>query len=91
MGRLNYKFTRHALDQLQERGITEREVRDTVEAGLLVEVSENRAIRRRIFTQGYSWVGRNYSHKEVTVVYALEEGFIIVITVIARYGRWEGA
>ena len=90
MGTLNYRFTRHALDQLQERGINEREVRDTAEAGLLVEVSENRAIRRRIFTQGYSRIGRNYSHKEVTVVYALEEGFIIVITVISRYGRWEG-
>ena len=88
---MNYRFTSHALDQMQERGITEGEVALTVEAGLLVEVSGNRAIHQRIFTQGYRWFGRDYHHKEVTVVYTLEGGVIIVITVIGRYGRWEGA
>jgi len=88
---LNYKFTSHALDQMQERGVSEDEVALAVEHGVLVEVSGNRALRRRVLTQGYQWLGRGYQHKEVTVVYTLEEGFIIVITVLARYGRWEGA
>jgi len=91
METLRYRFTGHALDQMQERGITNRDVTLTVEAGTLVRVSADRAIRRRVFTEGYSWLSRDYPHKEVTVVYTLEKGIIIVITTLARYGRWEGA
>lgn len=76
---------------MQERGITEQEVTFTVEAGTLMDVSRSRTVRRRVFTEGYSRGGRTYPHKEVTSVSTLEMGFNVVITVIARYGRWEGA
>ena len=70
--------------------MTEDEVTQTVERGVLLEVNGDRAIRRRVFTRGYSWLGQDYPHKEVTVVYTLEASFIIVITALARYGPLGG-
>jgi len=87
---LSYKYTPHAKEQMQERGITEGEVAQTVEAGILVGISGTRSIRRRVFTEGYHWLERDYPHKEVQVVYTVEESQIVVITAIARYGRWDG-
>ena len=76
---------------MQERGITEHEVTLTVEAGRPAQARGSYFGRQRVFTEGYSWLGRDYPHKELRVVYALEGDSIIVITTIARYGRWEGA
>ena len=86
-----YRFTGHALEQMQERGIADFEVILTIEEGVQITVRGNRYGRRRVFTEGYSWLSRDYPHKEVTVVYAVEWDNIIVITTTARYGRWEDA
>ena len=88
---MRYKFTGHAIDQMQERGVSENEVTQTIEAGRPALVRGSRSGRQRVFTEGYSWLGRDYPHKEVRAVYALEGDSLIVITIIARYGRWEGA
>lgn len=72
-----------------ERDIKEDEVVETVESGDLVEVRERRWVRRRVFTSGYQWRNRTYQHKEVTVVYVIEEDVTIILTAIVRYGRWE--
>ena len=91
MGTSGYRFTTHTIDQMKERGIADREIILTVETGDLTGVSGDRIIRQRVFTEGYNWLGRDYPHKEVRVVYVVEEDFVIVITVIARYGWWEDA
>jgi hypothetical protein len=64
-----YIFTDHVADQMRERGIEEHEVRLTVETGVLRRISNDRAVRERVFTQGYNWGGQEYPQKEVTVVY----------------------
>ncbi len=76
---------------MRERGIEEQEVRLTVETGVLAQVSEDRAVRERVFALGYYWGGQEYPHKEVTVVYTIEDSNIVVITTIARYGMFSGA
>lgn len=86
-----YVYTLHVRIQMLERGITDAEVKDTVEAGTVISTRGGRLIRRKVFTQGYRWSERAYPHKEVSVVYVTEGDEIIVSTVIARYGRWEGA
>ena len=73
------------------RGIEESEIITTVEVGDLIDIVGNRFIRRRVFTEGYRWYEREYFHKEVTVVYVIEAQRTVVLTAIARYGRWEGA
>ncbi len=42
-----------------------------------------------MFTAGYEREGKKFPHKEITVVYVEEGDDTIVITAIARYGRWE--
>ena len=90
MRKFSYVFTTHVVDQMRERGIEEQEVRLTVETGVLTQLSDNRALRRRVFTLGYSSGGHEYPHKEVTVIYTIEDSNIIVITAIARYGMFPG-
>ena len=90
MRTFSYLFTTHVVDQMRERGIEEQEVRLTVETGVLRQVSDNRAVRGRVFTLGYNLGGQEYPHKEVTVVYTIEDSNIVVITAIARYGMFPG-
>lgn len=90
MRTFSYVLTVHVVHQMRERGIEEREVRLTVETGVLAQVSGDRAVREQVFTLGYYWGGREHPHKEVTVVYTIEDGNIVVITAIARYGMFPG-
>ena len=73
-----------------ERGITDHEVVETIQAGYLVEIAGNRFIRRRVFDAGYDWNTRQFPEKDVTVVYVEEERRVVVLTAIARYGTWRG-
>ena len=66
------------------RGIEENEIVDTVEAGELIDTVSNRFVRRCVFTEGYRWHGREYLHKEVTVVYVTEGQRSVILTAIAR-------
>ena len=87
-------FTAHAREKMLERGILESEVVQAVHQGSSVGVQErsgNREIRRWVFRAGYEREGRVYPHKEVTVVYVVEGDAVIVLTSIARYGKWETA
>ena len=75
---------------MEERGVTEEEVRQTVLRGEPAEAREPRHGRQVIFTEGYSWLGRYYPHKMVRVIFIEERGRFIVVTAYAYYGRWEG-
>ncbi len=74
-----------------ERGVNEEEVDEAIQEGILLTVRGNRRGRRKVFAVGYQWESRDYPHKEVTVIYTEEGEQQLVITVIARYGRWEEA
>ena len=84
----NYEYIPHARLQMAERGITSEEVERTVGSGDLLETIANRHIRRRVFREGYHWQQREYRHKEVTVVYAVEPDRTVIITAIARFGMF---
>lgn len=84
-----YDFTLHVIVNMRLRGIVREEVIDAVEFGELVGVVGNRYIRQRVFTEGYNWHGRDYPHKEIRVVYVVERQRTVILTAIARYGRWE--
>ena len=82
----NYFYIPHARLQMGQRGITRDEVERTIETGSLLETIANRHIRQRVFREGYRWKQREYRHKEVTVVYAVESERTVIVTAIARYG-----
>lgn len=79
------RFHPHARARIEERGITEDEVRATVERGEQFPAKFGRTGFRRNFPSGSLWRGKQYSTKQIEV-YALREGSDwLVITVIARF------
>lgn len=88
---LPLKFTSHARVQISERGVSESEVAETLQLGELVDARLPRIGRRRVFTEGYERGNQIYPHKEVTVIYVEEGISTVIITVFARYGRWEAS
>ena len=75
---------------MRRRGVTEDEVLQVLTTGTLGHMREGRQIKVSVFTAGYRWRGNAYPHKEVQVVHLIDQGEIIVVTVISRYGHWEG-
>ena len=85
------RLTRHAQERMRQRGVTDEEVRQVLLHGRQVGARGPRRARELVFTQGYWWQGRRYPHKLVRVVYAMEDGTPVVVTVYAHYGRWRTA
>lgn len=83
------EYTRHARIQMAKRGVSADEVADTLAGGHEVDARPPRKGRRKLFTSGYVFEGRFYAHMELTVIYAEEGDLFVIVTVIARYGRWE--
>jgi hypothetical protein len=75
----------HARARIEERGVTEDEVRATVERGEQFPATFGRTGFRRNFPSGSLWRGKPYGTKQAEV-YAVREGSDwLVITVIARF------
>ena len=86
---ISYEFTLHARRRRKEQEATPEEIAETVENGSLVRVRENKASRSRVFREGYTSSHIDYDEKELAVVYAIEKGSVIVITLVTRYGQFE--
>jgi hypothetical protein len=73
---------------MPQRGVTELEVRAVLERGQTIAAQGGRRARELVFPHAKEWAGRFYGQKKVKVVYIEEEGEIVVVTVLAYYGRW---
>lgn len=82
--RMNVRLHPHALARCVERGATEEEVRETVQAGDRLEAKFGRTGFRREFSFQSVWRGRQYSSKQIEA-FAVDEDGWLVITVIVRY------
>ena len=83
------EFGSHVREQMEERGASEDEVRQTLLHGEEAEARAPRLGRRMVFTEGYAWKGRHYPHKLVRVIYADEAEKFAIVTVYVYYGTWE--
>ena len=86
---INYEYTLHAKRRQDKQAADPAEVALTVERGRLVEVRENKGSRRHVFRAGYTQDGRGYPEKEIKVVYAMEQGSVVIVTMVTRYGQFE--
>ena len=86
---INYELTLHARLRRKEQEATPREIAETVENGSLIGVRDNKGSRRRVFREGYTSNDIVYDEKELTVVYAIEQGSVIVVTLVTRYGQFQ--
>ncbi len=73
---------------MEQRGITEEEVRKTLREGWdAPDAKPGSEGRTLVFTYDAVWEGTHYEEKEVTVYFKLEDEQLVLLTPIARYGN----
>ena len=75
----------HARARMEERGVTEDEVRAAVERGEQFPAKFGRTGFRRNFPASSLWRGKRYETKQVEAYAVQEESAWLVITVVARF------
>ena len=86
-----FRLVGHDEDYFEQRGASIREIGLTLALGEVRPTHSGRFIAKRVFTAGYERRKGFYPHKELEVVYAVEEWGVAVITVIVRFGFWSNA
>lgn len=81
------RFSQHALDQMQLRGATQEEVRETVETSSWQLAKRGKHQARKTFSFGRpSPVNQQfYPFKTIQVIFADEPNEIVIITVLVYY------
>jgi Domain of unknown function (DUF4258) len=79
------EFSKHALEQMIERGATEAEVRLAIEQGDTEPAREGRTMHRKNIDFGADWRGRHYRSKQVAPVVAKDGDKLIIVTVYVFY------
>jgi len=79
------RFTKHAREQLSERGANEAEVGEAIPKGSREPVRHGRKLCRYNFRFGKDWQGMHYPIKQVPPVIKEEPNEIVVITVYTFY------
>jgi hypothetical protein len=79
------KISKHAYQQMIERGATEAEVIETVSTGRTAPAKQNRLGYRKNFQYNDYWAEKFYAVKQVLVIVADEPDKQIVVTVYTFY------
>jgi len=79
------RFSRHALQQMSERGATEDEVLEAIRSGEPVPAKHGRLGYRKNFQYERLWGGRYYAVKQVLAIIAEEPETLVVVTVYTFY------
>ena len=82
-------ISRHAMTRMTQYDVSEEEIREVLETGNPFHVEGDRMAKELVLVSGYRWRGRDYPHREVSVIYVEEGTVTTVVTVWARYGVWE--
>lgn len=82
---MEFQFTKHALKQSNDRGISQDEVKDTILYTRWIDAERGRFSTKKVFEYNKIWEGILYKQKEVKAIFIKENDKIIVITAIARY------
>ena len=82
------RYGRGVEGKLALRVVSHGEVLETLASGVPGEAHSGREARVRVFPFHAQWEGRFYDEKQVRVIFREEAGDVIVVSVIARYGRF---
>jgi len=78
-------FSKHALDQMQNRGATRDEVELAIMEGESSFASKGRLTFRKNFAFHAFWKGKHYEVKQVMPIVIEEKDHLIVVTVYVFY------
>ena len=79
------EFSRHAREQMAERGAEEEEVIETIRGGEEVPAKRGGTAYRKNLQYNRTWGGRLYAIKQVLAIVAQEEEKLVVVTVYTFY------
>jgi hypothetical protein len=85
MNELPVEFSRHARQQMRERGAEQGEVVAAIREGQAEPARKNRTMYRKNFQFDEVWRGRRYRIKQVAPVVAEEPDRLVVVTVYTFY------
>ena len=85
MSEIPIEISRHAREQLQERGASKEEVEAAIRSGVPEPARKGRIMYRKNFQFDAAWRGRHYSVKQVAPVVVKESDRYVVITVYTFY------
>jgi hypothetical protein len=72
---------------MEQRGVTEEEVRETLNQGWEAsDAKPGTKGRTQVFPYGRMWEGTHYDEKEVKIYFKIVGDELILLTVLARYG-----
>lgn len=78
-------FSRHALDNLGDRGATRDEVEEAIRLGEQIAAKQGRTAFRKNFPFHSTWKGRAYETKQVMPLVVEQPDRMVVITVYAFF------
>jgi hypothetical protein len=79
------EFSRHALDQLTDRGASRTEVEETIRTGEPIPAKKGRRAYRKNFSYNAVWKGKHYETKQVMPIVVEEANRFVVVTVYIFY------
>jgi len=79
----------HTLERAEERGTNEQEIIDVLTTGFPIPAKYGRLGKAKVYEYKQKRHGKYYEHKRVEVIYVVERGVIITVTVYVFYGKWE--
>jgi hypothetical protein len=78
----------HVLARAEERGASLEEIRDVIRTGEACPAKYDRLARSKVYPFGRRRGSRKYDEKRIEVIYIIEDGVAVAITVYVFYGRW---
>ncbi len=79
----------HTLERAKERGASEEEIKETINAGFAVEGKYNRRGKALIKNFKQERNGKYYEQKKIEVYFTEEKNNIITVTVYVFYGKFQ--
>jgi hypothetical protein len=78
----------HTLQRAKERGATEAEIIEVLEAGINILSKYGRLGKSKVFPFNNMRIGKYYNEKKLEVYYIIEQQTFITITVYVFYGKF---
>jgi len=79
------EFSRHALDNMHDRGASTEEVEQAIMSGERAPAKKGRLSFRKNFSYTGTWKGKQYQIKQVMPIVAEEPDKLVVVTVYVYF------
>ena len=86
---MRIRIESHTLVRATERGATETEIVDVMRTGTPLPVRDGRWRKGKTYDFRQMRLGKFYDQKRIEVVYVVDRGEMVTVTVYVFYGKWE--